>query len=97
MPIATQLPKKIKLMAKPISISLAKGGPRDLCQILVDNMIPEDLILQLRDYMLERRLIVERPHRDSSDEIIEKRPDVFNSPKDPLLRRYGVPDIIIYI
>ena len=51
-----------------------------------DYKIPEDMIFQLRDYLLKWGLIVQRPYRDSS----------FKD-QDPLLRRYGIPDSIQFI
>ena len=75
---STPLPEEIRRLAPLV-------GPKDLVQILVDHVIPEDNIFQLRDYMLELGLIVERQPRDLSEEILAK---------EPLLRRYGVPDSV---
>ena len=69
---------EIKSMGNEVFALLAKNGPLNLAQIVVETLIPEDQILQVRDYLLEQRLIQERP--DKGREHIE----------DPILKVYGL-------
>ena len=69
---------EIKGMGNEVFALMARRGPLDLTQVVVETLISEDRILQVRDYLLEQKLIQERP--DKGREHIE----------DPILKVYGL-------
>ncbi|MBI2044508.1 hypothetical protein HYT23_00465 [Candidatus Pacearchaeota archaeon] len=78
--IASASPE-IKRMGNEILALLSRSGPLDLTQMVVGTWISEDEIFQVRDYLLERRLIQYRP--DKEREHME----------NPMLKVYGLPTI----
>ena len=71
----------IKSMGDEVFALMARRGPLDLTQVVCETLIPEDKILEVRDYLLEQRLIQERP--DKGREHIE----------NPMLKVYGLPTV----
>jgi len=76
--VITPVSPEIKDMANVFFKLLRENGPLDLTQIIVETLISEDEILDVRDYLLTQGAIEERP--DKGREQVE----------DPLLKVYGL-------